>query len=111
MRHVIVDTKTGTTQTEGRSKRRYSEAEVARAEREARTGDAQAQAILDDIDLPETGEVDWLQHIRDCPECRAAMEAGEQPIIGTGADLIAAARRRERIFGRRPRWRDLKRRM
>jgi hypothetical protein len=110
MRHIIFDHRTGNTQIEGRSRRRYSQAEVDRAEHAARSGDAEAQAILADVDLPETGEVDWVQHFRDCPECRDAMEAGEVPVIRTSKDLFAAARRREHMFGRRPRWRHLKRR-
>jgi hypothetical protein len=67
--------------------------------------------------------------LRDCPECSAALARGEEPIIMTGAEIQAAEgidldallaveaedwespppRPRHSLFGRRPRWRDLKR--
>jgi hypothetical protein len=46
--------------------------------------------------------------MHDCPECRVARERGETPTFGTGEDLARMAR--DIIRGRRPRWRNLKRR-
>lgn len=65
-------------------------------------------------DMPD--DIDVREHLRramhDCPDCRAAMERGEVPQFGTGAELeaLATAMPRKPLFPRRPRWRDLKRR-
>jgi hypothetical protein len=55
------------------------------------------------------------QALHDCPECRAARARGEQPMMISGAELL---RELESVRGvgpglgfKRPRWRDLKKRV
>ena len=53
------------------------------------------------------------QQMADCPECAAALARGERPQFGHGPEIEAALAdsiARRTVFGRRPRWRDLKRR-
>src|SRR5262245_29232530 len=109
MRHILFDTNTGETKVCGRDGTSYTIDEVAAAEESARRGDKDALAVIDNITVPEPADDQaWLEQIlHDCPECRAAMAAGVKPITGRHPTEEA---RRARIFGKKPRWRDLKRR-
>lgn len=51
------------------------------------------------------------QAVHDCPECQALMARGEKPVIVTGDDIPPALRPSGLDRFRRPRWRDLKRRV
>jgi len=64
-------------------------------------------------------DIDPREYLRkavaDCPECAAAMARGEVPQLGHGPEMQAAldemmSTARRTVFGRRPRWRDVKRR-
>jgi hypothetical protein len=112
MKHIIFDSETGEIKLQGRDQQRYTHDEIERAERKAKRGDAGAQALLDNSELPDPvgGVVDWPSLLHDCPECRAAMARGEKPVVMTGSEVEHAARIRGRVFGRRIRWRRLKRR-
>jgi hypothetical protein len=108
MRHIVTDRTTGISYIEARDHKRYTFEEVAAAERRAQAGDAGAAALLDSLEIPTPGGfVDMRQLLHDCPECRAAMERGEEPLIISGAELAAMRRR-----ARKPvlRWRTQKRR-
>ena len=63
---------------------------------------------------PDTDPNAFLRkQIHDCPDCRAALALGAQPIVGGPQELEAMreqARTRSSVFARKPRWRDLKRR-
>jgi hypothetical protein len=80
--HLVLDRRTGEVKAQGRSGRLYSPQEIERAER---AGD---RALLDDLPCEET--LDAASILHDCPECRAAIERGEKPIVLEGAQLEAA---------------------
>ncbi|HEU0036520.1 MAG TPA: hypothetical protein VFQ53_38170 [Kofleriaceae bacterium] len=118
--HTVIDTRTGEAKVRGRSGRMYSTAEYERA---LTQDDPESIATRADIDLGIMTDAAahelLLQEMHDCPECRAAMERGEHPVIHSGADLeamIAAIPPRERARlermtkPRRRRWRDQRRR-
>ena len=91
---------------------------------------------MEELPCDQNEPFDPMQMLRDCPECSAALARGEKPVTMTADDIKAAAAEYERsmaaqgidldalladeddppprprhsIFGRRPRWRDLKRR-
>ena len=113
MRHMVTDWRTGISYFETRDHKRYTVEEVAAAERRAEGGDAEAAALLDSLEIQtRDGVVDLQQLMHDCPECRAAMARGEQPIIVSGGELEAemAAMRRRRARKPVMRWRTQKRR-
>ena len=109
----MFDSNTGEIKFQGRDKQLYTHDEIERAQRDAERGDVEAQALLDNITLPDPvgSVVDWQSLLHDCPECRAAMAMGEKPVVMTNSEVAEAARRRSRVFGRRIRWRHLKRRV
>ena len=109
--NVVFDSNTGITRVIGRDGRTYSPDEVETARRQARGGDADAQAVVDNIDMT----ADWAdmdpreilrQQLHDCPECRAAMARGEVPTFAPGFHIPPPRPKR----WAKPRWRDLKRR-
>jgi hypothetical protein len=112
MRHIVMDTDTGTSYLESRDHKRYTFEEVAAAEARAEAGDADAAALLESLDFPTTGGIDLRALMHDCPECRAALARGEQPIVMSGEELEAEMARMRRRRARKPvmRWRTQKRR-
>ena len=57
------------------------------------TGETKIQDI--EVD-PTSGASLMEQLIHDCPDCRAALARGEQPLMGTGEDLNRLSRGRKR---------------
>ncbi|MDB4956342.1 MAG: hypothetical protein JWO36_3911 [Myxococcales bacterium] len=92
MRDIVFDTRTNKSFIRGRDGREHTFDAVSEAERRAADGDAQAIALLESLNVyPDPTSLDprevMKQILHDCPECRAAMAAGEQPIFGSGSDL------------------------
>jgi hypothetical protein len=85
-RHLVIDRNTGEARIQARGGATYSMEEVEAIERRAKAGDAAATAIIESLDV--TG-VTPAQMMHDCPECRAAMAFGEEPMI-FGPDEIDA---------------------
>jgi len=77
-RLIVTDRRTGETRLQARGGKTYSIDEVRELERRAAEGDEAAIAIIDSLDA--TG-VTAEQLLHDCPECRAALARGEQPLI------------------------------
>jgi hypothetical protein len=106
--HLSFDRTTGSTKAVGKSGRWYSQPEIDRAYA-ARRGvtDPEGAAIADDLDHGDLSDEQlhqaFLDEIHDCPDCRAAMAAGETPHV----QLVRPARKRFQ----RTRWRDHKRRV
>jgi hypothetical protein len=115
--HMVMDMVTGEIKVQGREGRCYLPEEVDRAMKRADSGDAAAAALLADVDFENKNGIDVIdpmQLLHDCPECRAALERGEQPQIIAGealerlfaealrAELSARPRRANR---KRRRWR------
>lgn len=70
-----------------------------------RTGETKVERIPDDA---PTDPVELMQQlVHDCPECRALRARGEEPVVIDGR----AISRTHSVFRRRPRWRDLKRKV
>jgi hypothetical protein len=70
-------------------------------------------SVTHTIDIIPAGEDPhaYLENaMKDCPDCQAALARGEQPTVGTG-DLLDLMRPRGLDRFRRPRWRELKRRV
>lgn len=71
------------------------------------------EITIEDIP-PGVDPREWMrQQMDDCPLCKEARARGEVPLFGDMESLHAGMKqgaRRQRIFGRRPRWRSLKRR-
>ncbi len=90
----------------GRDGRDHTLDAVEAAERLAAAGDEFARALLETLDIAVESETDILdvlkQQMHDCPECRAAMARGEQPIIEYGPSVIPrAVRRRMQALARK----------
>jgi hypothetical protein len=104
---MVTDISTGETKVQGREGRLYTPEEVERAMERAATGDAKAQALLDDIDFENKHGIDVIDPmamLHDCPECRAAMARGEKPVIIAGPELDALMAAYQREVGpERPR--------
>lgn len=66
-----------------------------------RTGETKIETV--DVDSDDPVEM-MKQLLHDCPECRAAMERGEQPKIVTGEEM----KQRVERMNRRRRWRQPK---
>jgi hypothetical protein len=94
---MVIDRRTGETRVQGRDGTTYTTNEVEHARRRA-VSDPQAAAIVDNVRVPDDLDIDAM--LDDCPECRAARERGEQPLV---VAMPPAWKRRQ------PRWRDLKR--
>ena len=91
MWQLIVDDQTGNVVVQARDHRRYTLDELAEAEARAATGDQAALKLLETLDQgPGGGDLATLLH--DCPECRAALARGEQPMVLTGDALTRALR-------------------
>ena len=101
--HLVIDRFTGEVQAQGRSGRRYSPEEIARAEARGES-DPHARAVLDD--LVYEGAIDPAALLHDCPECRAAAARGEQPLLLSGDALEAAL---AAAVADRTRWRHRRR--
>lgn len=97
MRHIVIDTDTNQSFIKGRDGREHTVEAVRDAERRAAEGDEQAVALLETLEmypqLTDPREL-MMQMLHDCPQCRAALEAGEQPTFGTGEDLVRLVRAR-----------------
>ncbi len=107
--HTVIDTRTGDIKTIGKDGREYSPDEIDAAQRLAELGDPDAQATLANIERSDYTDVDPMalmrQMLHDCPECRAAMAAGEVPVWG----IPEPAPKKRKLFPRLPRWRSRKR--
>lgn len=95
----------------GRDGNTYTTEEVDEARRLAALGDPAGQALVDNL-LTDPAEITdpkafMRALLHDCPECRAAMERGEEPIFGDMAELMAKvpARRRTKAPPGANRWR------
>ncbi|HEY5944096.1 MAG TPA: hypothetical protein VIV40_01330 [Kofleriaceae bacterium] len=69
-----------------------------------KTGETKIEDMREEVSPREALE----QIMHDCPECRAARARGEVPTFGDGDPLPVL---RDVIRDRRPRWRDIKRRV
>jgi hypothetical protein len=102
-RHIVQDRHTGEVRVQARGGATYSADELAAIERRADAGDAEALAIIDSLDVTGMTAEDLLH---DCPECRAALERGEQPITMSPEQLRALQRpptgRMRPVMRRRP---------
>jgi hypothetical protein len=112
---MVMDIRTGEVKVQGRGGRLYTSDEVDRAMARAGSGDAAAQALLDDIDFENKNGIDVIDPmamLHDCPECREAMARGEKPTIVAGEALAALMAEYEReVAEQRPRpWWKRKRR-
>ena len=95
--HMVIDRRTGKARVQGRDGTTYTSDEVERARKRA-ISDPEAAAIVENVRVPDDADIHAL--LDDCPECRAARERGEEPIV-----MSPSAWDRFRS----PRWRDLKR--
>ncbi|MGE3454489.1 MAG: hypothetical protein AB7O24_05210 [Kofleriaceae bacterium] len=98
----------------GRDGQTYTAEQVKRAEQRAKAGDREARALLDNIDRAnEYAGLDpeelARKMIHDCPECRAAMERGEQPMVVDPRELAAERRYQRWRVRDANRWRRRKR--
>lgn len=100
-RSIVMDRNTGEVRVQARGGATYSIEEVEEIERRAKRGDAEAIAIVESLDA--TG-LTPAQMLHDCPECRAAMAFGEEPMI-LGPEEIAALDNRPRTGRMRPQMR------
>ena len=117
--HAIQDMMTGEIKTIGKDGTAYSAADVLDATRRAERGDADAVAVIANLD--RTGELTdcdpeaWMRaQLHDCPECRAALARGEQPVFGGLDELLAQVASRpsfrRKVAAGRDRWRTRKQR-
>jgi hypothetical protein len=110
--HIAIDIHTGRTTARGRSGRWYTQAEIDRAHaaRKRPHADPEAVAFADDLDRTDMTDADMEQMLRDelhdCPECRAAMAAGEIPRFFSGEPGVGIKKPKQR---RTRRWREQRR--
>jgi hypothetical protein len=110
--HLVIDRTTGEMKYIGRNGHTYTNDEILDAHRRAATDDADAKAVLENIDVTCEMNDDpaaWLRGVlAHCPECRAAAEAGEQPEILGPAQLAELNQRGRRRWFDARRWRKRK---
>ena len=96
----------------GKSGRMYATDEYDRAQHGSGPEVAAMKADMDRSDLTDVDlQQALVDEMHDCPECRAAMAAGERPQTGTHAELEALIRALQALpRPKRVRWRDQKRR-
>jgi hypothetical protein len=94
--HIVHDIPSGHSMVRGANGLLYTPKAIGELQLRAGRGDPEARAQLAEIELPRDVDprVELMQMLRDCPDCRAALERGEQPIIATPADLAPVRRRR-----------------
>ncbi|MGE0871264.1 MAG: hypothetical protein AB7P03_22075 [Kofleriaceae bacterium] len=112
--HVVQDRTTGEAMVAGRDGQLYTPAQVDQAKQRAEAGDQEARALLDNVDMSNDFEglspAELMRKmIHDCPECRAAMARGEQPIMIDPRQVAEERRYRRWLVRDANRWRRRKR--
>jgi hypothetical protein len=96
--HMTMDPATGVVTVQGRSGRIYTDEEFYAAQEAVDSGQVSSHPLLDDVDMGGTDRAPSLleQLMHDCPDCRADMARGVQPLVIKVAHRSRNQRKRDR---------------